>query len=260
MPLQALATRNGGKIEISTVVFGDTSETANVEVTTAKTLRDLYKIADSAKATTVQSVPAQHAASASSTKRKTRSEHTSNPVSHCSAKKPRVANSSQSDGAQQAAAPQVKNWQPVMLTNTENKAITKIFKSGRLASDFLKCSQSTTSVARNTGQVVKGWYISDPPQGVPITATTASPSGAVAVTTTTAVTAAAAKKNDVVALLDEVGDGITDRVWPILQAELVTELYVLVQLSRLDLQSLGIKLGDAVRVITAIGQRDQVPM
>ena len=152
-----------------------------------------------------------------------------------------------------------------MLTNAENKSMTKIFKSGKLASHFLECSASATSVARNTDQVVKGWLISDTSQDVPIPVTTAPPSGTVAGpattvrATTAGVVAAAAKENAVVALLDEVGDGLTERVWPILQAELVTELYVLVQLSRLDLQTLGIKLGDAVRVITAVGQRSPDP-
>ena len=288
MPLQALATTNGGKIEISAVEFGDTAETANVVVDTVKALRELYKIAasakptplqsrelykiagsakptpvqsrelyimaGSAKPTPVQSVPAQHAASASSTKRQARSEHTSDPVSHCGAKKPRVTSSSQSSGAQ-VKRPYCK---PVMLTNAEDKSIVKIFNSGTLASQFLECTATRTSLARNTAQVVKGWHISDAPQGVPIPAT-APPSGAVALTATTAaVPAAAAHMNDVVALLDEVGNGLTERVWPLLQEELVTELYLLAQLSRLDLQALGIKLGDALRVITAVGHRDVV--
>ena len=63
--------------------------------------------------------------------------------------------------------------------------------------------------------------------------------------------------NDVVALLDEVGGGLKERVWPILQEQLVTEMYLLTQLNRSDLQSLGIKLGDALRVITAVSEKQQ---
>ena len=46
--MKLLATKSGGDIKISGVMFGDT---ADIEVTTAEALRKQYRVADSAKAT-----------------------------------------------------------------------------------------------------------------------------------------------------------------------------------------------------------------